>query len=630
MAEQRAAAAERNKNAATPERQWWEAQGNEEVPASPTPVVDAFVAEQRAAAAERGNNPAPAERPTGAEGETLPPEHVPETRAETLDRLGRLVHELDGDVEEKNTTGARGIFGNLTPNEKRETPAATPESGASGEKMKEYLNNRNGELDGEAKEKFGTKAEKLFHSIGEKYNKLNWKYKLAIGVALGVGAGISAGISAPIAAVFGSAAMLQRVAGMAGMYVRFDTHLEKTAKGEGGGLGKYEWYKKLFENKSEAQRKKIAFAMAGATFVGMSAAVGAIAGETSHILATHGWLGHQLGHSSNTAPGAAGHEGVQPSGSTPEAPQFSVDASHGHGYEFMAKRLYEQMHRDPNFKLPPNADPNSDVYRLFHADAHSIDGVVHRIAMDKNHGFFNAADRTSAMINPHDHMTIGADGQIHLDGNVHAPANIHMMHTGPHEAPAAPHAEAPASTTEAPTPPIKPPPPHPVAPHQQPVPENESVTAARNYSAIHTPAEHTPATHTPAGPHAPVGAEHAAHQPAILHHNGIAIPTAESHIYADSHKHLLVYGGSEEQQMKTIQNYLSTHRDQIVYKAEVAVHPNKRVPCRVPFGWGPRPDGSIGATPMGLPPKTHGFLHLGFFKKEIPAPNPKEFHKIIN
>ena len=61
----------------------------------------------------------------------------------------------------------------------------------------------------------------------------------------------------------------------------------------------------------------------------------------------------------------------------------------------------------------------SDIRRLLEADASSIDRVVHQIAADPEHGFFNA-DGTNVLISSDSHMTINADGNIQLDDIVKA------------------------------------------------------------------------------------------------------------------------------------------------------------------------------------------------------------------
>ena len=98
-------------------------------------------------------------------------------------------------------------------------------------------------------------------------------------------------------------------------------------------------------------------------------------------------------------------------------PDVSVSASVGHGYEYMMKRLWEELPEDLDVNKFPEG---SDIRQLLEADASSIDRVVHQIAADPEHGFFNA-DGTSVRINLDSHMTINADDNIQLDDMVKAP-----------------------------------------------------------------------------------------------------------------------------------------------------------------------------------------------------------------
>ena len=73
----------------------------------------------------------------------------------------------------------------------------------------------------------------------------------------------------------------------------------------------------------------------------------------------------------------------------------------------------------------------SDASRLLHADAQTIDRVIHQIASDQQHDFFNA-DGTSVQVNPGTHFEIGMDGQVHMTDaahhvseTVHAPIGAH-------------------------------------------------------------------------------------------------------------------------------------------------------------------------------------------------------------
>jgi hypothetical protein len=299
-----------------------------------------------------------------------------------------------------------------------------------GEKSKAYLAERSQGLQEKAKG-LGPVPEKLIRSLGEKYNKLNWKYKLAISAGLIAGVGFSAVGSIP-ALIAGYGLVAQRGAGMAGMFVKFEKHLQKTSEGKTDGYwAKKEWYKKLAE-KPEWQRKAMAGVMAagytGLMSVGIHEAVGLIRGDESWGGQLHEWAkGHwpsggpevQTNIPTDVPTESLSTENPEGgSAAAPEAPDISVDASAGHGYEYMMKRMWEQLqekHLDPN-----NYAEGSDIRQLLEADAGSIDNVVHRLAADPQHGFFNA-DGTSVHINPDAHMTIDADGNINLNGAIHSP-----------------------------------------------------------------------------------------------------------------------------------------------------------------------------------------------------------------
>ena len=69
--------------------------------------------------------------------------------------------------------------------------------------------------------------------------------------------------------------------------------------------------------------------------------------------------------------------------SRPRCRHISVDAQAGHGYEFMTKRIWEQLHAQ---HLDPNKFAvDSDIHKLITADAKTINGVVHKLA--EQHGF---------------------------------------------------------------------------------------------------------------------------------------------------------------------------------------------------------------------------------------------------
>lgn len=94
-------------------------------------------------------------------------------------------------------------------------------------------------------------------------------------------------------------------------------------------------------------------------------------------------------------------------------PDISVEATPGKGYEFMAKRLWEQLQTQ-------NLDANkfaegSDMRRLLEATPQDIDKVVHDIA--KEHGLFKTEGNlagSSVQINLGDKLTFNADGSLEV------------------------------------------------------------------------------------------------------------------------------------------------------------------------------------------------------------------------
>src|SRR3989344_6524538 len=92
-------------------------------------------------------------------------------------------------------------------------------------------------------------------------------------------------------------------------------------------------------------------------------------------------------------------------------PDISVEATPGKGYEYMAKRLWEQLQMQ-NLNAD-NYDKNSDIYKLLTADEKSINDVVHDIAT-KPSGFFKP-DGTSVRIDLGSSMTINAEGNLQID-----------------------------------------------------------------------------------------------------------------------------------------------------------------------------------------------------------------------
>lgn len=143
-----------------------------------------------------------------------------------------------------------------------------------GERLTSYLKDRSAKLDANASE-LGV-VEKSFRALGERYNKLGWKSKLGVGLALGVGSAAFSGVSLPIAFACTSGLTLQRVAGMASVFLKYEK--KGKALGKEGGL--------------LAQKEK-AFLKAMLYSAGMSLAIGEavfLASESSYGEAVHEWL----------------------------------------------------------------------------------------------------------------------------------------------------------------------------------------------------------------------------------------------------------------------------------------------------------------------------------------------------
>ncbi len=357
----------------------------------------------------------------------------------------------------------------------------------------EKLIRRNAELDAQL-EKIGG-VEKGFRWLGEKYNKLGWKSKLAIGASLGLGAALTAGtgaIAIPLALIAG-----QRIAGLSTMYLKFEKNSHQEKWGKEKAMLKAGVYTVLM---GLAMKEAIEYAS------GTELAHAAQA-KVEHTI--QGWLGTMLGHKEPPsklpdwmkAPGhapeashstasvptgtgavaAAANEGVGAAAPTPDIPHpaavagigghqasadvqatahavttgeapaagvaaevaptapeiASVEVQAGKGYEYTMKRLLE--------KLPKDFDKTkflegSDMRRLLDADPKSVNDVLHDIA--KENRFFNA-NETNVRIDVGAQMSVDADGDIFLGNTILAPEGAHV--TPPY------HPEAPAVDTGAST-----------------------------------------------------------------------------------------------------------------------------------------------------------------------------------
>lgn len=456
--------------------------------------------------------------------------------------------------------------------------------GTMSERLRAHLAERSKELDVEA-EGYGPKAAELIGSIGERYNKLNWKTKLAITGVLMLGVSLTATALPFISGALGVALYGQRA--LAGIGLGMNKRKALDAK---IAANPDHW----LAGKSELAKNSYAAALA-AVYMGGTAFAVYEGVEVLNALGVGEWLNGTPEHPAPDAapipeapaPDAvpiADAESAPPIPETvapaPVVPEVSIEASSGHGYEYMMKRLWEELPED----LDANKFPEgSDIRRLLEADASSIDRVVHQIAADPSHGFYNA-DGTSVRIELGSQMTVNADGNIQLDDIVKAPEDAPTTSAYHPEGPSV--SEVPPLSAEETI----------AVPDDSFLRDNEGNVV---YDGEGNPV-HTGTYETPLG----------------TNEFGLTIPADEPHIYADAgDAHLFVYGGSPAEQAETIQTYLAAHPNGIIYGTD------DTGTYRIPFHL------LEGKVTAGLPVRTSGFL--GFFSSWMKAPGPDEFAKII-
>lgn len=303
-------------------------------------------------------------------------------------------------------------------------------------RFKEYLDNRAKEIDKSTEMSGG---EKWMRVIGEKYNKLSLIHKLGIGATLGVGTvvGVSA-MSLPLIVSGVIGLVGQRAVGAAGMFLSLEKKLQEKKLGESF---------QFMGIKERAALDAMLYTAVMGTAINQSIE---FAREHGFFEQTREWLGSVFGHQRVEAPARAPAAPAAPTATVPEAvaPAMvempTVKASAGHGYEYMMKRLWEDLHAK-GIELPANANPDSDLARLIRADKDTIDDLVHTIAADSRHQFFRA-DGSSVLITPDSQMTIGSRGELFLSdaGRELQVAPAHIATTP--AASVAPHIESPMVT----------------------------------------------------------------------------------------------------------------------------------------------------------------------------------------
>lgn len=425
---------------------------------------------------------------------------------------------------------------------------------------------RTGELDKQAAETLGEAESSWIRSWGEKYNRLPMKWKVGIGLSLHAGAALTTGPMF-LAAVGGLG--FQRVSGGLGMFVHFEDRL-------------------LATQSTEKMSKRERQAMAALGSIGYSAAAaGAAMGATYLALEAaeplRDWLGDHWPFGGTEA--AAAPDPIEAAVSSSD---LSVNASNGKGYEFMAKRLWEQLHEQG---LDPASFPEgSDLQQLAMADEKSIDGLVHRIASE--HGFYNA-DGTSVLVRPDDVLSFNDAGEIQL-GNANSPE---VVVQAPEDSSTTPRLE----------------------------PSNPDVRASTNSiaEAVYPsgPEQHTAILDADGNDLGiDTSYETANNVPdSVINNEGLEIMTAESHLYADKDGNMIAYGGSPGDRAHLINEYLQDpqNADKVVYS------PNATETGRVEWK---AIEGQ--ATPNEVTER-RGFWYKMFGDSKLKSPNVNDLRTLI-
>lgn len=361
---------------------------------------------------------------------------APTTASEPVDASKMILpveigspHDESLEVPEEEVAYHNGVLSSATKAEQQPLRDDTPVVGEDIPYLAAAaaLRERKATLDTEA-EAMGEKEASCVRAWGEKYNRLDLKWKIALGATLGGAAAAGMAFGSPIALIAGALGTAgQRVAAGLGMFVKAENYLQhKDAKSQ---KDTPEWQRQL-------KAASLALAYTGLSAFGIKKAIDAAGSWLEHVWpSAHSIDTHSVmsGHPAITDP----HEimSAAPINET-HIPTITVEATPGHGYEYMTKQLWQQLKEK---RLDPGRYPaDSDLHKLLTADARTIDKVVHQIASDPKHGFFHA-DGTSTRIDLKGHLSFGKGGELHF-GDTH-----HMdVITSPEGAPVTPpyHPEA--------------------------------------------------------------------------------------------------------------------------------------------------------------------------------------------
>lgn len=448
-----------------------------------------------------------------------------------------------------------------------------------GERLTSYLKDRSAKLDASAGE-LGM-VEKSFRALGERYNKLGWKSKLGVGLALGIGSAAFSGVSLPIAFACTSGLALQRVAGMASVFLKYEK--KGKALGKEGGL--------------LAQKEK-AFLKAMLYSTGMSLAIGeavSLASESSYGEAVHEWLKQNwpFGQAEDVGAGSA-----RPDAPPAEAPSAELEPE-------ISQPADESVSSEPATQAPaPRAEASASAVpaseevpaspstepagnpEVASADTESANLVA------KEFGAEYAGSETAPEVAAQTDLSAQEWRAEYAEPVNHTSTpDWRAEHTESDFAPETLE-ETPATAEAAPQAPI-----------------TEEVVTAPNVVPSDT------LSAMPETP--PVTAPEANHF--VVNAHGIEVTTSEPHIYADAGKeHMFIYGGSPDQQARLIGQYFENpaNANHTLYGADAS-----NVSFRVPWHM------VNGEVLPGEPVRTGGLF--GFFSSFMEPPHPDEFAERI-
>lgn len=312
---------------------------------------------------------------------------------------------------------------------------------------------------------------------------------------------------------------------------------------------------------------------------------------------------------------------------------ISVGTDKNLGLEHMIKNVYEQI-KDQHLN-PQDYPEGSDMRVLADAAAHNVDkdtlgGILHRMALDPKHHFFELNKSTGVAKEDWVHMgakmTIDDKGNVAFsaDGHVAATEHIDTLNRVRTNLGLKPHLHP--EGTAAPQPALE----YPADDHLS----NQYIQAHPDQFPAENAAQSAP---LPEATHAPTsltsGLDHAPSTEGLSRVSiGEFIQTHanEAHIYANPEaKHLFVFGGDQASQVATIDRYLvGTHAKETVFGTD----PSGKY--RIPYFRGPDGKISVGAPVLkstsGLIGGISGiwrniFDKSGFMK----APNADDFKTVV-